>query len=257
MMTKMLLVVIGVLSLAVAFLFVSDQHHRRVAFENALARDSVEAINDTTRAVLMSTKDSAKILGDSLSAVTMRSVQLQMQRDAMDKASHTTSTSRTNVGTHVESVAGSVTSPARTPSIDEHSLETPNDVRHATFNVRRIPFTVRAAVAIPKAGDASLDYNIALDDASIGVRTTCGDVVRGVRQASVLFTSPQWLHLNVTSSEQSADVCNAKNNAQTKRARRWGIGATIGYGGVFARDSSKTLTLHHGIGGTFGLSFRF
>lgn len=249
MTTKILLIVIGALSLITAYLFLDNRHQRRVAFDNALARDSVEAANDTTRTLNVH-------LADSLRAVTLRSVQLQLERDELDKASHMTSTSRTNIGTHVETVHGTATAPAHVPEIAPHSLVTP-DVRRATFNVRRVPFTMHADVAIPPIGDASLSYDIGLDDAAINVRTTCGATVRGVRQASVLLTSPDWLHLDIASSEQSRDVCNA-SNAEKKRARRWGIGGTIGYGGVISRDAtSNAITFHHGIGGTVGLSFRF
>jgi hypothetical protein len=260
MMNKALMIVVGVLSLALAYFVIADRHHKRVAFENALARDSVEAANDTTRKAIMSAKDSARILGDSLNAVTRRSIQLELSRDSLDRALHSRSTSRTNVVTRIPGVSGTATSSVahtdsgRTP---EHSLTTSPSIAHATFNVRRVPFSLFADVKIPSRGEASMNYDIKIDSISMSIRTTCGDVVRGVRQASVNVIAPTWANVNIARTEQSRDVCNADRGASSKkRARRWNVGATFGYGAVFSRDESNAFVMHRGVGGTLGISFR-
>lgn len=177
------------------------QQYHAVALK--AANDSARL--DTTSKVLFSARDSAKFLGDSLHAVSRLAVQEQQRADALDKTLAQIRTANTVLTATVKTLAvtKSSTAPVHTDSA--------TDTRSASFVVDSTPYHVHATVSLPKLGEGSIALGVRLDSAHITVRSACEAKAdaNGIRAARVSILSPPWLSLNVASSTQDDQVCNA------------------------------------------------
>lgn len=166
------------------------QYQRATAF----ALDSAKAAADTTRNVNL------KSFGDSVAGATRLAFQQEVVRDAIDKALRVVSASKTNIVIHVDTVRASGTGTGVTETAD---------VRKDSFTVRQEPFTVTAAVALPRPpSKGSIKLGVVTDSIQLGVRLQCGEPVRGVRPASILVTTPKWMNAKIEGAQTTPQACN-------------------------------------------------
>lgn len=171
--------------------FAAVQHYRGRVAVLALARDSVEAAADTQRVTLT----------DSLRAVERRSVQVRVDRDAIDRQLRTVTVSRNELA-------------ARIRSLDTVAVGTPtvvaDGVTTAHFDVYSEPYTVSATVELPVPPNSPrLRLAVAIDSVYLDVRQRC-DVAEGdgVHRSRVTVTGPTWLPVAVRSSQSDPGACS-------------------------------------------------
>lgn len=211
----------GVLLLSVVILgwrlTASHNRERRAG----LSADSLAAALDTSRAVLLSRRDSIRILGDSISAVGRRSFQVTQRNDALDRAQGLDRVAIANLEAAVRALSIKVGSSAPV-AVDSQGTRT------ATFAIDSTPYHGTAAVSLPAAGAGSIDLRLRIDTARLGVRLGCGDPTNGIRSASATLTGPPWLGMALGRVEQSPEVCNptpAKRNLLARLLSKCGVGA--------------------------------
>ena len=193
--------IIGVLVLAIAILGWQVSSAKAAARDAGLRADSVVAANDTTRVAAAL----RKLYGDSLAGVERRAIQAELSRSSADRLLERIAQANVTMAASIAGLAEHITSTGGT-------TESPEGVRTATFNVRKEPYTAVATAHLPTPPAAgSLDLNVTLDEARIGVRLQCGVAVNNIRPASVLVTTPPWLRIRLDSVQQSPDVCNPLN----------------------------------------------
>lgn len=167
-----------------------------------LAADSLAAALDTSRRVALSRQDSIRILGDSMTAVGRRVFQVTQRSDALDRAQGLDRVAIANLEAAVRAL--SVRIPSSTPVTTNAAGD-----RSATFAIDSTPYHGSAAVTLPAAGPGSIDLQIRIDTARVGVRLGCGSKSdAGIRSASATLTGPTWLSLALGRVEQSPEVCN-------------------------------------------------
>lgn len=179
----------------------------------ALKAANDSALLDTTKKVLFSSRDSARFLGDSLTAVTRLVVQAKGERDALDVTLRQARTSNTQLSAQVKSLGVTKASTA------DVKTDTSTGVRSASFVVDSTPYHVHADVALPRVGAGTIALGVRLDPARITVRTGCAEQANadGIRAARVSLLAPPWLTLDVASSLQDDQVCNRVE----KKSRGW------------------------------------
>lgn len=212
----------GVLLLSVVILgwrlTASHNRERRAG----LSADSLAAALDTSRVVLLSRRDSIRILGDSISAVGRRSFQVAQRNDALDRAQGLDRVAIANLEAAVRALSIKVGSSAPV-AVDSQGTRT------ATFAIDSTPYHGTAAVSLPAAGAGSIDLRLRIDTARLGVRLGCGEKGEGgIRSASATLTGPPWLGMALGRVEQAPEVCNptpAKRNLLARLLSKCGVGA--------------------------------
>lgn len=187
------------------------------ADSNAARADSIAAVNDTTRVISGRALTALqKLYGDSVRGFERRVLQLQPQKDALDRALERSTTANATLTARVRELEANATSSGSVTT-------TPEGDRKADFHVRQEPYTVGASVTLPASGPGRMAVRVALDSATIRPRLQCGQPVGGYSPASVILTTPDWLSVRVDSVQQSPDICNPPPR------RRWYDGRlTIG-----------------------------
>lgn len=180
--------------------------------QTALRADSLAAALDTSHAIVLSRKDSIKILGDTIQAVGRRAFQTKQVNDALDRALGLQRAAIAELGVQVRDLRTTVTS-----SGGVH-VDTVTGARSATFHVEpdttdptRPPYSGTATALLPVSGPGTLDLHLSLPRASIGLRLGCGAPTDGVRSASATLTGPPWMQLELGRVDQSPEVCNPTN----------------------------------------------
>ena len=202
---------VAVLSLALVAGALTFQLHRTraAAAANALRADSLSAANDTMRAVALSARDRARILGDSLQAMERRGVQLaSVAPDALDKATGRTSVARAHITVTPHIVTTTATSTPTTVAT--------NDVREAAFHVDSSHavasprFTADVAVRVPPPPSAaSMRLAVALEPITLSPRVQCGAPdAGGIRPASLAVVAPVGVTLDVAPLDVDVHACN-------------------------------------------------
>jgi len=187
----------------------------------ALAATNAIASADTTRLVYH----------DSVTRLVARlTVQQPQIPDALDRE-----LKQTRIA--LQELRATVTALSVTTKSTGNVVADANDsVRHAAFDIRREPYTAHADVALPRSGPGTLDLRVALDSARITVRPGCSDPdAHGIRSATVGVSSPPWLSIVVTKSEQDAGLCRspAIERTATNQDGRLRLAVVAGYGYTF------------------------
>lgn len=203
-----------------------------------LTADSLAAALDTSRRVALSARDSARILGDSMTAVGRRAFQVQQRNDALDRAQGLDRAAIAELRTAVRDLAIKVGSSAPVTT-------TADGTREATFVIDSTPYRGTAAVALPAVGPGSIDLRIRIDTARLGLRLGCGARgAGGIRSAEATLTGPPWLGMELGRVEQAPEVCNptpSKPNLLRRLLGKCGVGAggsmTLVSGSIDARPA--------------------
>lgn len=224
-----LLVLLGIAILWIAVLTYQRNHARTQARSNALAVDS--AVAASSRTVERSTESRVrKILGDSLRLFERRTVQAEMRADATDKA----------LGTMAVAIHDIVNTINTSHTQTTANVADSADVRRSVFQVRDEPYTATATVALPRPPlKGSLDLKIVTDSIKLGVRLSCGEPVRGIKPASIVVTTPQWMHAEIQGGQQSPELCNpVVQHGKSKGVSKWWVfGGTV-VGGLIGAAAS-------------------
>lgn len=195
----------------------------------ALAADTLKAHADTSHRLILAQRDSLKLLGDSLSGVQRRVVQVAQRADALDKALKEERIALSELTAQVRSLS------VRLASTGNVVTDTASGTRSAHFDVDTVPYKGTADVSLPRTGPGTLNLHISLPPAPIGLRLGCGAAVDGIRPATATATGPPWLTLALGRVEQSPDLCRSPA-LQTTDSRGWfrriydRFGVDVGYG---------------------------
>lgn len=204
-------------------------------YEADLGRANAEAKLDTTRRL------TSRLLGDTARAYQRLVVQERQRQDDLDRELRLTRVALVSVTTSIR----------RLEARDVGGVTTtlPDSSQETRFLVREPPYTVDARIAHRSVTEPRLSaLDVSLDSARIGARLSCGDRTGLVRPASLTLTTPTWLTARIDSVSQSPEVCSPP----PRSTRRLSLGVTLGYSAVL--DSGR---VHHGPGGTVGVSYRF
>lgn len=169
----------------------------------ALQADSIAAVNDSTKRVL--------VLKDSMLVWQRRVVQSQLEPDALARQLQAAFGA-------IQVMAGAITATVREQrgtGTGRVTSDPSDSVRAASFNLRLTPYTLTADARVPRAGlgiPATLDATIRTDPAKIGARLTCGAATNGVRRADLFLTTPSWLTATVDSVQQDPYICNSEKS---------------------------------------------
>lgn len=221
-----------IVGLGVGILFLSWQLQRAHAEQIRLAikSDSIAAAADTTRVVSWRAQ---KILGDSLSAVERRTIQVQMKSDALDQALN-----------RVSAVVTSLTAVVKTLNVKNKpgTVVTLNaadtTIRQSTFRVDSTPFHVVADVKLPPPPRVgTIDLSVRLDTLRLRPRLQCGKPVDRVRPATILVETPTWLPTVIDSSRVDISACNPQLIAKRDWSPWWAI--PIAFGAGFAWEATR------------------
>lgn len=209
-----------------AFLYHRAQGQTRHA---ALHADSLAAALDTSHAVALSRRDSIKILGDSMQAVSRRVFQVAPKNDALDRALGLQRVAIAALTVQVQALS------ARVTSAGPVTTDSATGARSATFSIDSTPYHGTAAVWLPVSGQGTMDLNVALERAAIALRLGCGAKTDGIRSASATLTGPPWLALELGRVEQTPELCNP-TTSRPGFVRRLisSCGVSAGYGFVLA-----------------------
>lgn len=173
----------------------------------ALARDSAEAVADSTRAASARVQ---AVLGAELAGVQRRAVQQRQRADSLDRALGLERRARVQVELRADSLHAVATAAVTADSADS--------VRRARFDVREPPYTATADVALPRPpGSGSLSLRVGLDPAPLELRIGCGAPRGGIRPATVTAVGPRWLAFELASVEQDPAVCQAPAGLPRKK----------------------------------------
>ena len=207
----------------------------------SLARDSVEAARDTSRALHIE-----GVLGDSLLAVQRRAVQAAQRADKLDAALKMERVARERVEATVVALKASVRS-------ETVFVAKGDSVRSARFDLRQAPYTVHAEVSLPEPpARGRMDAGVELDTLLLDVRVGCGAAGKeGVRPASVTVVGPAWAQVRLSQVEESPGVCSAP--ARATASERWSgllrfvdrFGLSVGY--AAARSSTGAVAAGPGL----------
>jgi hypothetical protein len=179
----------GAIGLAVVFAALMANIHglKNQLHTVALQKDSVEAAGSATV---------------KLNEVTWarRVVQLQFERDSIDKKLDAVSRLRAKV-TVVTQVVGDTQTVA--PDTANHA-----DTTVYKFDSYKEPYRLNATVGVVPNGAAKLDWRVTKDSSRYGVRLECGPEKNGVRPASIVFHASAYESVSIDSVEQSKEVCS-------------------------------------------------
>lgn len=247
--TIALLVIIGVQSVRIASLK-HKLYEADLATVNAIAeRDSTRNVTNQLRGVLAAER-----------AASERYIQqLELHRDALDKALKRASRVMFSMGIRIDSLN------ARLIALGKNIHDDSAGTRTATFeNYRKVPFTVQAKVSLPRpnTGVGTLDLTIKADDIWINGRVQCDNkrLASGVRKAVFLIDQPDWTHVSLDSLRQSREVCSdvsvTKEAASSRAAKGAAAGAITGVVGGAISGSTKNMLLGGMLGSVVGAILR-
>lgn len=184
-------VLLIVISTVAAALTAAAVWHRR-AIAAQMGELNAKAEVDTTRAVVLSAKNSAKLLGDSLRAVEHLVIQGEIRRDDLDRALNRSTEALITVTAAIAKMAGNAQSSG---NVQNSGGAAGDSIRSAEFHERKEPYTLDAKATLPRFGRASLSYEINLDTAHAELRLGCSAPERGkmVRAATATAITPKWL----------------------------------------------------------------
>ncbi|MBK7350769.1 MAG: hypothetical protein IPI92_13010 [Gemmatimonadetes bacterium] len=173
----------------------------------ALARDSAEAVLDSTRAASARVQ---AVLGAQLTAVQRRTIQQRQRADSLDRALGLERRARVLVELRADSLQVLATATVTADSADS--------VRRARFEVREPPYTATADVALPRPpATGQLSLRVGLAPAPLELRIGCGAARGGIRPATVTAVGPRWLALELAAVEQDPAVCQAPAGLPPKK----------------------------------------
>lgn len=177
---------------------------RAEAQELALDAANANARADRSHPVLLSARDRARILGDSLAAVARLAEQVPVLRTALDRATAQIPRITADFQAQLDTLRARVASQA---PVTRDSA----DVRRAQFRVRQIPFTVDVEAALPPPPAPGLaQVRVAVDPVHVQGRLGCSEAAHhGVRAASLTLITPTWLHATIDSVHQDPAVCGS------------------------------------------------
>lgn len=171
--------------------------------ELALRSYNQAAALDTTRRVALSAKDSARILGDSLHAVTRLALQEKQTRTDLDKALHVERKTTAELSQTVAQLKITTTSTA--PVATDGAGE-----RSGSFHVRQEPWTLDATAFLPQTGAGRLSATVSIDTAHFTLAHECdAPNADGIRPARVVITGPPWLTTTVSRASQDPAICDS------------------------------------------------
>lgn len=161
-----------------------------------LATDSVEAVADSTREVLVGWQDSTRFW-------QRRAVQTGLERDSLDEALAQESRARAALQVTVRTYRDSLRA---TQGVTEDRAGT----RRATFRRYREPFQLDARVVVPPPPDtASMTFGIRMDPIPLTLRIGCAlDSGRDVVPANITLGTPPWAEARLEDVVQDDEVCN-------------------------------------------------
>lgn len=204
----------------------SIEQHRRFA----LQVDSIEASHDKERATF----------ADGLRVVERRAVQAEIARDSLARTLKARDMVKTSASVTVASIDTSISGItdvqyARKPTMLIDSLS-------ADFSLYRTPYTVAARAVLfdpPNTVPPRLTLAVALDTAFIDIRLLCETDAgaAGVHRSKALISSPEWLTVNIRSTQSDPRVCSPppsinvtapKLGAVVTKAAALAVGVVIG-----------------------------
>lgn len=99
-------------------------------------------------------------------------------------------------------------------------------VRTATFLKYQPPVSLRAAVALPPAGQpGTLDATLVVDPIPLDLRIACGRAVDGIRPVEAVVTTPSAVTLTMDTPVVDPAVCHRPDPAP----RRWPYALLVGF----------------------------
>lgn len=189
------------------------ERERKKVARATIEKLNVEARLDSTTAVSAKVE---KLLGDSLVGVTRLALQIEQQRDKLDRALGAERSAIAGIRVEIRALRAALT------SIDT-VVESPEGSRSATFGVDSTPFRGSIDVTLPRPpARGSLRLGLSVDPAPISLRLGClparsGD--NGIRRASAALFTPPWLTATIDSVSQEPEICNRAAGRQP--SRRW------------------------------------
>jgi hypothetical protein len=214
-MTRLLLVVIGILFAALWLERVRGNRARASGVKSALVRDSVEAAHDSTR------EAGILQLHDSVRVVERRAQQQEQRADNLDRTLRAHRLARISTQVRVAALDTAV----RTDTV----YVTVDSTRRSRFTVRQAPYTVVGEIALRPSRRDSVSLHVELDSIALEVRLSCQrGVGTPVNRASVALVAPRWARVVIGVVEQAASVCNPELTPPTVRGRLANLVSRIG-----------------------------
>jgi hypothetical protein len=197
-------------------------HTRAVVRQLGFQQDSLEAVHDSTKKVL---------IGD-IAFWTRRAVQIRIQRYSVDKALQQETRAKAALAVQVARLRDSASAPVK-------EVE---GVRSATFSHDVPPYHVRSVVTLPAPpATGTAHFDIALDPLRLEVRVGCAVPPNRaeIRPAYVNVQGPEWATVQLGSVFYEQSVCNPPVTINTQRAstvKAFFTGAAAGVLVVSAKD---------------------
>jgi hypothetical protein len=220
---------------------------RDSAVRAALVADTLEATRDSSRALSIE----GAALGESLTVVQRRAIQATQTADALDKALGLERVARDQLQATIVEMQAQVASD--TIVVEAHG----DSVRSATFDVRQAPYTLHAAVELPRESERGrLRVRVELDTLALDVRIGCGSAnAYGARIAEVSAVAPGWASLRIGRVEQAAGLCTASGPSEP--GGRWStvrsVVARLGLSVGYTATRMPTGAIVGGVGAVVGL----
>lgn len=192
---------------------------------------------DTSRSVALSRKDSIKILGDSIQAVTKLASQRTIERDRLDKALNEQQAANVALTVTIGQLRAS-----QVVSVKPVTVDTTTGDRSAQFHVEQAEWTADAAVKLPAAGAGHLDLDVFVRPTRLGLRIGCQPANSdGVRPARVTATSGTGVAVKIDSATTDPDVCQPQAQQRTRWYQAFKPSVVAGVGLSFSADSANTV----------------
>jgi hypothetical protein len=183
----------------------ATESERRAA-ASALRSDSLEAVADTTRMIVI--RGMNKIF-------ERRVVQERQRADSVDRLLRRERIARVGVEVRVRAMDTIISGHVQADAQDS--------IRSAQVGpVYQPPYTVAIHAALPRPpAEAVFRIAVALDSIPLHLRLGCGDARQdGIRQATASVEAPAWASIRLHTVSQSPDLC-ASPALQKKPKRRW------------------------------------
>lgn len=209
-------VVIGLLVILVAAVGIlgwKNARLERAGFALALRAYNDSARADQSRKVALSAKDSIRILGDSLSAVTRLAVQETLAKTDLDRALKVSRTAVVNLEARINALVATINTTA---------TERPDGTRDAQINYRDAPYTVTGSASIgpPPGLAARIQLHVDTDPFTLGVNIGCQAPNRdGVRPVRVTVLTSADVSVKIGSASQDPGVCNSEKSGAKRHPR--------------------------------------
>ena len=214
-MTRLLLIVIGVLFALLWLERVRGNRARASDVKSALVRDSVEAAHDRTR------EAGILKLHDSVRVVERRALQQQQRADDLDRKLRARRLARVSTQLRVAALDTAVRTDTAYLTIDS--------TRRSRFTARQAPYTVVGEIALRPSQRDSVSLHIELDSIPLEVRLSCRrGIGTPVNRASVAVVAPRWASVVIGVVEQAPSICNPELTQPTLRSRLASLANRVG-----------------------------